>query len=133
MANLRAEQKRAIASAIARNTTVQGLKKGLQEFQDAAFVANKSGKFLASSSGEGHSAMFAILQSMPPDEILGFSQELLETFDSASAALVTGGNATPADAQVLAAMFLFDNFTGVTRTQTDFGPIRIPTTYGGVV
>lgn len=129
MANVKAETKRAIVSAIARASTVVGLLAGLQQFQDAAFAANKGGKSLASSSGAGHSAMFTILESMPPDEVLGFSQELLETFSAAKAAI--GGS--PSDDDILARMLLADNMNAVTRHQTDYTNIRIGQTLGGPI
>lgn len=68
--------------------------------------------------------MFAILDSMPPDEILGLSQELIETCTDASAALIAAGTPKPTDAQILAQMFLDNRLYGTTESRTDFSELR---------
>ena len=136
MALVKAEIKRAMLNCIYRGSTVAGLSAGLVAFQDQGFAAMKSGRVLIATSAAGHSSTFKIPMpgdAVSQDEFFGFSQELLETFDTAKAVLISEGNATPTDAQILARMLVADNMQAITRYQTDYVGIRFPSVGGTTI
>ncbi len=138
MANIKCESKRALVSYLSRSPEATDLLSALEAEQDRIVVALKSGKILTASSGAGFSATFSIIGALAPDEMFGLSQELIEVYTDARAALVAAGAFLSGstdylhdDPLILARMMLDDRMNAVTRYQTDFTAIRIPQTMGG--
>ncbi len=143
MANIRAQLKRAflqsLYDSVTENTAAEDLQSGdtvptvvtledaLKAFQRLGFQGLKNGRFTILSSGFSHEVRFAMPDNMlafSQDEAFSMAQEFREVYADSLARLVAAGNATPADAQVLAAMFADDRLQSVTSTVRDHSQLR---------
>lgn len=142
MAIIQAEIKRGILRSIYRNSQAQSgqivpLAAALAAYQDSGFQGLNSGRIIVSTSGFGKSTSFAAPSTslqFTQEQVFALSEELLETYDAAIAALNAGSTPLPPegppgsnDAAIFSAMMLQDNMQTITSVRDDHTMLRYPT------
>lgn len=83
------------------------------------------GRYVIQSSANGHSTAWAVnAPDSSPGEVLEMISELRDRYEEAYSALVTAGEADPADEDILAEML--DKLRPIRRIASDFSNLRVP-------
>lgn len=99
-------QKRAWLNWCSDTDTGSNLLAALKAQRNARAAEIKTGQVIAGTSANNHSVSFSAPSQVEtsPVDMFGMWQELVDLFTASKADLVTAGDATPTDAEVLAEM-----------------------------
>lgn len=95
----------------------------LQAAHSALVELSTTGRITTGVSGGGISKSFATDRDYSPASLEAMHSELLDLYDTASAALVSGGTASPSDAQIYGEMMW--RLEPVLEVESDYTSLRL--------